>query len=162
MTDDALAHTKDTVLKRRVALKVPDLGAPADDLDVRLLREARILASLEDPGIVPVHDAGTLADGRAFGCMNYVEGQILARHIATLNLPDKLRLLERIAESLDFLVVSVDLWVRPFVKEGTRSVDQGAARNRYCARSIWEVIWKGHQNSKAVRVSSREDRGCFS
>ena len=93
---------EDTVLKRRVALKVLDLAAPADDLDVRLLREARILAGLEHPGVVPVHDAGTLADGRAFCCMKYVEGQTLAQHIATLNLPDRLRLLERIAEPLDF------------------------------------------------------------
>jgi eukaryotic-like serine/threonine-protein kinase len=93
---------EDTVLKRRVALKVLDLADPADSLDVRLLREARILAGLEHPGIVPVHDAGTLADGRAFCCMKYVEGQTLAQHIATLNLPDRLRLLERIAEPLDF------------------------------------------------------------
>ena len=93
---------EDTVLKRRVALKVLDLAGPADDLDVRLLREARILASLEHPGMVPVHDAGTLADGRAFCCMKYVEGQTLAQHIATLNLPDRLRLLERIAQPLDF------------------------------------------------------------
>ena len=93
---------EDTVLKRRVALKVLDLAAPADDLDVRLLREARILAGLEHPGVVPVHDAGTLEDGRAFCCMKYVEGQTLAQHIATLNLPDRLRLLERIAEPLDF------------------------------------------------------------
>ena len=93
---------EDTVLKRRVALKVLDLAVPADDFEVRLLREARILAILEHPGIVPVHDAGTLADGRAFCCMKYVEGQTLAQHIATLNLPDRLRLLERIAEPLDF------------------------------------------------------------
>jgi serine/threonine protein kinase len=63
----------DMVLNRRVALKVLDLVAPADDLGALLLREARILAGLEHPGIVPVHDAGTLADGRAFYCMKYVE-----------------------------------------------------------------------------------------
>jgi eukaryotic-like serine/threonine-protein kinase len=93
---------EDTVLKRRVALKVLDLAAPADDLNVRLLREARILAGLEHPGIVPVHDAGTLADGRAFCCMKYVEGQTLAQYIANLDLADRLRLLDRIAEPLDF------------------------------------------------------------
>ena len=93
---------EDTVLKRRVALKVLDFAAPADALDVRLLREARILAVLEHPGMVPVHDAGTLADGRAFCCMKYVEGQTLAQHIAPLNIPERLRLLERIAEPLDF------------------------------------------------------------
>jgi serine/threonine protein kinase len=92
----------DTVLNRRVALKVLDLVARADDLGARLLREARILAGLEHPGIVPVHDAGTLADGRAFYCMKYVEGQTLAQHIAGKSLSEKLRLLERIAEPLDF------------------------------------------------------------
>jgi serine/threonine protein kinase len=93
---------EDTVLQRRVALKVLDLVAPANDLASRLLQEARILASLEHPGIVPVHDAGTLADGRAFYCMKYVEGQSLAQHIARQRLPDKLRVVERIAEPLDF------------------------------------------------------------
>jgi serine/threonine protein kinase len=93
---------QDTVLKRRVALKVLDLVAPADDLATRLLQEARILAGLEHPGIVPVHEAGTLADGRAFYCMKYVEGQTLSEHIADKSLPKKLRLLERIAEPLDF------------------------------------------------------------
>jgi eukaryotic-like serine/threonine-protein kinase len=93
---------EDTVLNRRVALKVLDLVAPSDDLAVRLLQEARILARLEHPGIVPVHEAGALADGRAFYCMKYVEGQTLAQHITNKSLPDKLRLLERIAEPLDF------------------------------------------------------------
>jgi eukaryotic-like serine/threonine-protein kinase len=93
---------EDTVLERRVALKVLDLAEPADDLEVRLLLEARILAGLEHPGIVPVHDAGTLADGRAFYCMKYVEGQTLAQSIPSQSLPDKLRLVERITEPLAF------------------------------------------------------------
>jgi serine/threonine protein kinase len=92
----------DTVLNRRVALKVLDLIAPQDDLGTRLFQEARILAGLEHPGIVPVHDAGTLTDGRAFYCMKYVEGETLTQHIAGKSIPEKLRLLERIAEPLDF------------------------------------------------------------
>jgi serine/threonine protein kinase len=92
---------EDTTLNRRVALKVLDAIAP-DDLPARLLQEARILAGLEHPGIVPVHDAGTLPDGRAFYCMKYVEGQTLAKHISGKTLPDRLRLLERIAEPIDF------------------------------------------------------------
>ena len=44
---------EDTVLLRRVALKVLDLVSPAEDVAERLLQEARILASLEHPGIVP-------------------------------------------------------------------------------------------------------------
>ena len=93
---------EDTVLKRRVALKVLDVVGASDNLPARLLQEARALASLEHPGIVPVHDAGTLADGRAFYCMKYVEGHTLAEHIVNLSLSNSLRLMERIAEPLDF------------------------------------------------------------
>ena len=45
----------------------------------RLVREARVLASLEHPGIVPVHDVGTLQDGRVFYTMKFVEGQASGR-----------------------------------------------------------------------------------
>src|SRR6476646_6877436 len=87
---------EDTVLLRRVALKVLDLVSPAEDVAERLLQEARILASLEHPGIVPVHDAGTLADGRAFYCMKHVEGQTLDHYARKLPLRERLRLFQRI------------------------------------------------------------------
>jgi eukaryotic-like serine/threonine-protein kinase len=93
---------EDTVLERRLALKVVDLVSTGNELAERLLQEGRILARLEHPGIVPVHDAGTLLDGRAFYCMKYVEGETLARHSASKNLPDRLRLLGRIGEPVDF------------------------------------------------------------
>jgi serine/threonine protein kinase len=93
---------EDTILQRQVALKVLDFVAAADDLAERLLQEARILAGLEHPGIVPVHDVGTLTDGRAFYCMKYVEGRTLAQHIIGKSMPDRLRLLGRIAEPVDF------------------------------------------------------------
>src|ERR1700686_4578790 len=49
-------------------------------------------------------------------------------------------------------------WSRPAVKEGTRSVDQGATRDRRCARSFWQHIRERNRNSKAVSISSRADR----
>ncbi len=94
---------EDTVLDRRVALKVLDAEDDSGELASRLLREARILARLEHPGIVPVHDAGTLADGRVFYCMKYVEGQRLDHAVRNISsLLERLRLLERIAEPLAF------------------------------------------------------------
>jgi eukaryotic-like serine/threonine-protein kinase len=93
---------EDTILKRQVALKVLDPAADSGELASRLLREARVLARLEHPGIVPVHDAGTLADGRAFYCMKYVEGQTLDRYVRSGSLPERLNLLQRIAEPLRF------------------------------------------------------------
>jgi serine/threonine protein kinase len=92
---------EDTLLQRQLALKVLDFGGPGEDF-ADLLQEARVLAGLEHPGIVPVHDAGTLADGRAFYCMKYVEGQTLARHIEGKSLAERMRLFERIAEPVDF------------------------------------------------------------
>ena len=55
---------RDEQLGREVAIKVSNAAAPADELDQRLRHEAKVLARLEHPGIVPVHDAGLLDDGR--------------------------------------------------------------------------------------------------
>ena len=98
---------EDQFLQRRVALKVIDDGlevlANQADLAKRLLREARVLARLEHPGIVPVHDAGTLADGRVFYAMKFVEGQRLDRYIESLaSVPDRLRIFMRICDAVAF------------------------------------------------------------
>ena len=93
----------DEMLGRRVALKVLDVPSAGGDLARRLNREARVLARLEHPGIVPVHDVGTLADGRVFYAMKFVEGQRLDKHIeAVTSLPDRLRLFLRICDAVAF------------------------------------------------------------
>jgi serine/threonine protein kinase len=93
---------EDSVLHRSVALKILSEESSSTDLAARLMQEAVILARLEHPGIVPVHDAGTLPDGRTFYCMKYVEGQTLDRHMDELPLRQRLQLLQRIAEPLAF------------------------------------------------------------
>jgi eukaryotic-like serine/threonine-protein kinase len=94
---------EDEKLQRRVALKVLDVPGTDGDLANRLIREARVLARLEHPGIVPVHDVGTLADGRVFYTMKFVEGQRLDKHIATVNsVPDRLRLFLRVCDAVGF------------------------------------------------------------
>ena len=93
---------EDNVLNRAVALKVLNAETSREDLAAGLLQEARVLARLEHPGIVPVHDAGTLADGRTFYCMKHVEGQTLDQHVVGLSLLRRLQLLQRIAEPLAF------------------------------------------------------------
>jgi serine/threonine-protein kinase len=94
---------EDSALNRQVALKVLNGVDESGDLPARLLREAEILASLEHPGLVPVHDAGTLADGRVFYCMKYVQGETLDRHVKELaSISERLRLIQRIAEPLAF------------------------------------------------------------
>jgi serine/threonine protein kinase len=94
---------EDTSLHRRVALKVIDLDDPRGLLAARLLREARILATLEHPGIVPVHEVGRLPDGRVFYAMKYVEGERLDRRAARdPDLPSRLRLFRRVCEAVAF------------------------------------------------------------
>lgn len=94
---------EDEKLNRRVALKVLDTGYANAELTARLIREARILAQLEHPGIVPVHDVGTLADGRVFYTMKFVEGLRLDRYIGQItSLPQRLRLFLRICDAVAF------------------------------------------------------------
>ena len=94
---------EDTILGRRVALKVLDVPDASGELAARLQREASILATLEHPGMVPVHDAGTLADGRGFYAMKFVEGTRLDRLDAQKEtLLDLLRIFMRICETVSF------------------------------------------------------------
>src|SRR4051812_36995249 len=65
----------DRELEREVAVKVLRPDTSSEDERERITREARILASLEHPGIVPVHDVGALPDGRLFYVMKHVRGE---------------------------------------------------------------------------------------
>lgn len=92
---------EDRTLGRRVALKILDLPDDSGDLAARLVREARILAQLEHPGIVPVHDAGTLPDGRVFYAMKFVEGHSLHEHAASLeSIADRLRIFQKLCDAV--------------------------------------------------------------
>ncbi|HEY2170936.1 MAG TPA: serine/threonine-protein kinase [Candidatus Angelobacter sp.] len=93
---------QDSILQRPVALKILTAENSSADLAARLMQEAVVLARLEHPGIVPVHDAGTLPDGRTFYCMKLVEGKTLDRYALKLPLRERLRLFQRIAEPLAF------------------------------------------------------------
>ena len=94
---------QDEMLARRVALKVLDVPDRNGALASRLNREALVLARLEHPGTVPVHDVGTLADGRVFYTMKFVEGQRLDKHIQSVrSLADRLRLFLRVCDSVAF------------------------------------------------------------
>lgn len=82
----------DRELERSVAMKV---------IDDEWRAEARTLAKLEHPGIVPVHDAGLLPDGRFYYTMKLVRGVRLDQ-IEPLTRTEKLRLFARICEPVAF------------------------------------------------------------
>lgn len=96
-------EAQDQRLGRAVAIKVSHAPLAGDDLDARLQREAQVLAALEHPGIVPVHDVGLLADGRVFYVMKLVHGRTLSDAAAGLDTDAaRLAVFERIVEAVAF------------------------------------------------------------
>jgi serine/threonine protein kinase len=92
----------DRALARDVALKVLRADVAGREAAVRLEREARILAQLEHPGIVPVHDVGVLADGRVYYVMKLVRGERLHDFAQGSGRADVLRVLLRVCETVGF------------------------------------------------------------
>ena len=75
-----LAHDAD--LDRRVAIKVPDperISGPEDA--EAYLTEARMLAKLDHPNIVPVYDVGRTDDATCYVVSKYIEGTDLAARL---------------------------------------------------------------------------------
>ena len=67
---------RDSQLEREVAAKLPTAHAFDEDARNRILREARLVASLNHPGIVAVHDAG-VSEGQPFVIFELVPGRNL-------------------------------------------------------------------------------------
>jgi serine/threonine protein kinase len=93
----------DLELQRPVAIKIVNEGSTSPEIAARFVQEARIVAQLEHPGIVPVHAVGTTPDGRVFYVMKRVRGMRideaarLARPLAW-----KLGLFQRVCETVAF------------------------------------------------------------
>lgn len=93
-------RARDMQLDREVALKVIEI--PAADAQ-SLLEEARLLARLEHPGIVAVHDAGILPDGRAYCVMRRVEGQRLDAFLKpSPSLSERLNVFGKLCDAMAF------------------------------------------------------------
>jgi tRNA A-37 threonylcarbamoyl transferase component Bud32/ABC-type branched-subunit amino acid transport system substrate-binding protein len=71
----------DPVLDRRVALKLLHPHAASDEMETRLLREAKAMARLSHPEVMPVYDAGRYED-QLFIAMEFVDGCTLRQWIA--------------------------------------------------------------------------------
>jgi serine/threonine protein kinase len=76
----AVYRARDMRLDRLVAVKVVRAELIGDpEARRRFRREAQIVARLQHPGIVAIHDYGTLADGAAYLVMELVRGEDLRR-----------------------------------------------------------------------------------
>jgi hypothetical protein len=100
----AVYLAREQAVERLVAIKVlrPDL-ATAPDGRQRFRREARIIAQLSHPGILPLHTFGTLGDLWYF-VMGYVRGVSLAERLrieGRLPVDEAHRILAELADALD-------------------------------------------------------------
>jgi serine/threonine-protein kinase len=96
-----LAH--DTKLDRSVAIKsMPVELRTNSTAQMRLKREARLLASLSHPNIAVIHDIINQDDGSDYLVLEYIPGQTLAERIARkpLKLEEILSIAKQIAEAL--------------------------------------------------------------
>ena len=94
---------------RKVAIKVLKSGPFATAADrTRFDREARVLAALDHPAIVPILDRGVTSGGWFFLVMDYVTGRALDEHFPAMNdpgqprdVPAMLRLFVRLCDGVN-------------------------------------------------------------
>jgi serine/threonine-protein kinase len=93
-------EVEDVELARIIALKVSNFAST--NLD-SLRAEARVIASLEHPGIVPIHEVGVLPDERVYYTMKLVRGVRLDQwQEGPWSLSARLRLFVKICEAVAF------------------------------------------------------------
>ncbi len=94
----------DDTLKREVALKVIlAKHAHKPEIIQRFLEECRITGQLQHPAIPPVHDLGTLPDGRPYLAMKLIKGQTLSALLPTLtSVRQKLAIFESICQAVAY------------------------------------------------------------
>ncbi|WP_149495525.1 bifunctional serine/threonine-protein kinase/formylglycine-generating enzyme family protein [Roseiconus lacunae] len=94
----------DTELKRPVAIKIPHQARMAKSFDVeRFLEEARVIASLDHPGVVPIYDFGKIHD-RYFIVSKFIDGHTLTDWMSESHTGiEKLHVLRALASTLQFI-----------------------------------------------------------
>ncbi|MEK6301521.1 MAG: serine/threonine-protein kinase [Acidobacteriota bacterium] len=150
---------QDVDLGRKVAVKVMNQADSAGALASRMMREARIVALLEHPSIVPIHDVGALEDGRVFYSMKLVQGNRLDEFAGgTSSISDLLRIFQKVCEAVAFAhargvihrdlkpenimvgpfgeVLVMDWGVAKVLGEGRVDADRGAKDDRTRLRVI--------------------------
>jgi WD40 repeat protein/tRNA A-37 threonylcarbamoyl transferase component Bud32 len=97
-------QARDPELDRTVAIKVPRAGNLAGPQEIdRFLREARSVAQLRHPSIVPVHEVGQ-ADGLPYLVSDFVQGVTLADRLSAgrLGFREAVELCAAVADALQY------------------------------------------------------------
>jgi len=77
----SVRRVHDPRLHRRLALKTLRPSADSPTARRRFMEEAQVMAQLQHPGIPPVHEVGTLPDGRPYFTMLEVRGTTFTKAI---------------------------------------------------------------------------------
>ena len=102
MAEVYLAEQKS--LGRQVALKLMDQRKGDGDFTERFLKEARLVAALNHPGIITIHDFGILKDKRLYLSMEYLDGGDLDSKLEQrVSEVEALRILKELASALAFV-----------------------------------------------------------
>jgi len=101
----AVFRVRDNGLRRDVAVKVLDLGqTPSPSLADRFVREARTVAQLEHPHIVPIYKVGGYKKEVLYIVMRFVDGpplrQLLDKRQRRLPVGDAARIARQVADAL--------------------------------------------------------------
>jgi len=95
---------EDTLLGRRVAIKMLHSRRKADDVHfrARFLREARAVSALSHPHIATVHDYGETEDGDPYIVMEFIKGETLGELMLTekLNIARSIEIIKQVGEAL--------------------------------------------------------------
>jgi serine/threonine protein kinase len=99
----AVFLVRDRELDRLVAMKVVHPSLVDAQTSQRMQSEARILARIEHPGIVPIHDLGVLPEGRFYYAMKLIRGKRLDQHVSpAMALTERLGLFAKICDTVAF------------------------------------------------------------
>ena len=93
---------EDTLLGRRVAIKIPHAGRDEQHYRARFLREARAVSNLNHKNVAAVYDLGQTDDGQPYIVMELVSGQTLGEILAGpgLSIARAVEIMREVADAL--------------------------------------------------------------
>jgi serine/threonine protein kinase len=100
-----LADRADDEFRKKVALKVVQVGADRDRVVRRFRRERQILAALEHPNVSRLLDGGTTEAGLPYFVMEYIDGHPITRYCdsARLSVAERVRLFLGVCSAVQYL-----------------------------------------------------------